>query len=57
MTTATLILADPEALRSAAARVVTTAVPLAALALAWILAGLRALPGQRRRRRKETDDD
>ncbi len=57
MTTVTLILADPEAMHSAATRIVTTVVPLVVLVTAWMLACLRVLPGQRRRRRKEVDDD
>lgn len=53
----TLILADPVALSSATARVVTAVVPLAALAATWGLVCMRVLPSRLRRRRKEEADD
>lgn len=57
MTTVTLILADPVALTSATARIVTAVVPLAALAATWGLVCMRVLPSRLRRRRKEEADD
>lgn len=53
MTTVTLILAEPEALHSVTARIVTTVVPLAALGVTWALVCLRVLPSRLRRARKE----
>lgn len=57
MTTVTFILADPVALPSATARVVTAVAPLAALAGTWGLVCMRVLPSRLRHRRKEEAGD